>query len=308
MKRAACIVSSLVFLFVLSGYAQKLSTVPAIPYVETGVDADAWVQIPAGEFLKGQHRHPVKIENPYEIMVTDVTNAQYARFLTEALAAGTIKIVQDTVKGYYKGDPFDGFKHEFKITAGDKPYMILSEPGIRILRNDSTFSVVKGYENHPVTFVTWFGANAYAQFYGWRLPTEIEWEKAARGTDGRTFPWGEEISANIANYASSRTLLENIFNRDITTTPVGFYNGQNHNGYQTKDNRSPYGLYDMAGNVWQWAGDDYPNMHYRYMRGGSHENYEYNLFVWARNSAGPEFFSMYIGFRCARDIQPQAEE
>jgi formylglycine-generating enzyme required for sulfatase activity len=57
----------------------------------------------------------------------------------------------------------------------------------------------------------------------------------------------------------------------------------------------------MGGNVWQWCGDDYPNIHYRYLRGGSHENYEYNLFVWARNSAGPDYYSMFFGFRCARD-------
>ncbi|MGD9899357.1 MAG: formylglycine-generating enzyme family protein, partial [Calditrichaceae bacterium] len=60
---------------------------------------------------------------------------------------------------------------------------------------------------------------------------------------------------------------------------------------------------DMAGNVWQWCGDDYPDLHYRYMRGGSRNNYEYNLFTWARNSAGPDFYSMYIGFRCVRDVQ-----
>ncbi len=296
-------------LFLLSScIAQEFKELEPIKYIETGVNPSEWVQIPAGEFMKGQHRHKTIIEKPYEIMVTDVTNEQYANYLNEALEAGKIKIVNDSIMGYYPGDPFDGWKHEFKITAGDKVYMYLKEPGIRIKYDGNKFSVIKGYENHPVTFVSWFGANAYAQFYGWRLPSENEWEKAARGKDGRTFPWGEEISPNIANYNSSHNLFEKIFHKDITTTPVGFFNGKNYDGYQTLDNRSPYGLYDMAGNVWQWCGDDYPNMHYRYMRGGSRTNYEYNLFTWARNSAGPSFYSMYVGFRCARDVKPEPQE
>ena len=63
---------------------------------------------------------------------------------------------------------------------------------------------------------------------------------------------------------------------------------------------TPYGLYDMAGNVYQWTGDDHPKVHYRYMRGGSYQSYEYSLRVWPRNSAGPEHTSMSLGFRCAR--------
>jgi formylglycine-generating enzyme required for sulfatase activity len=305
MKKIILVLSSLLLLSVVPCISGNAPQTAEIQFIDTGVDANAWVEVPAGNFLKGQHRHETMIEKPYEIMITDVTNEQYARFLNEARAKGSIKVVADTVLGYYRGDPFDGFKHEFKITAGDKLYMYLKEPGIRITYDGNKFGVVKGFENHPVTFVSWFGANAYAEFYGWRLPTENEWEKAARGTDARTFPWGEEISANIANYASSTTLISRIFGKGITTTPVGFYNGKTYEGYETEDNKSPYGLYDMAGNVWQWCGDDYPDIHYRYLRGGSHTNYEYNLFVWARNSAGPDFYSMYFGFRCARDVAPK---
>ncbi len=308
MKNIFYIFLSLFLMLNLCCNAQKNPQTEEIPFLDTGISAELWVKIPAGEYLKGQHRHETMIEKDYEIMATDVTNKQYARYLNEALANGTIKIIDDQVMGYYKGDPFDGFKHEFEITAGDKLHMNLIEPGIRIKFDGKSFTVVTGFKNHPVTFVTWFGANSYAEFYGWRLPTENEWEKAARGTDGRTFPWGEEISAKVANYLSSHTLFEKILGENTTTTPVGFYNGKTHNGFETVNNMSPYGLYDMAGNVWEWCGDDYPKVHYRYMRGGSRTNYEYNLFTWARNSAGPDFYSMYVGFRCARDVVEEHDE
>lgn len=308
MNRYIYILSVLFLGFIIACASDKNPKAEQITFIETGVNADAWVPIPIGEFLEGQHRHEVVTEKPYEIMITDVTNGQYVRFLNEALLKGTIMVQGDSVAGFYPGDPFDGFKHEFKISGGNKRYLNLKEPGMRILFDDKVFTVVSGFENHPVTFVSWFGANAYALFYGWRLPSEMEWEKSARGTDGRTYPWGEQISANVANYLSSHTLFEKMLGENTTTTPVGFFNGGTHNGYETLDNKSPYGLYDMAGNVWQWCGDDYPNLHYRYMRGGSRTNYEYDLFSWARNSAGPEFYSMYIGFRCARDVQNEVKE
>lgn len=294
----------LVLLFVTISCTQQVKNeVSEISFVETGVDSESWVKIPSGEFLKGQHQHETIISKDYEIMLTDVTTEQYVKFLNEALAVKSIQVVKDTVIGFYVGEPFNGFKHEFKISAGNKLYIYLKEPGIRIKFDGISFSVIRGYENHPVTFVSWFGANAFAKFYGWRLPLEVEWEKAARGVDGRTYPWGEKITSNSANYLSSHNLFEKMYGEQITTTPVGFFNGKIYNGYQTVDHKSPYGLYDMAGNVWQWCGDDYPNVHYRYMRGGSRTNYEYDLFIWAKNSAGPDFYSMYIGFRCARDVQ-----
>jgi formylglycine-generating enzyme required for sulfatase activity len=138
------------------------------------------------------------------------------------------------------------------------------------------------------------------------LPSDVEWEKAARGTKlvdghGLPFPWGVEIFGNNANYYSSFDLFEKMYGKLGNTTPVGFYNGNTYDGYETLDSASPYGLYDMVGNVWQWVGDDLPDQHYRYMRGGSFYSYEVDLRVWKNNSAGPTFYSPAVGFRCARD-------
>jgi formylglycine-generating enzyme required for sulfatase activity len=277
---------------------------PAITAVplsfDTGVDPDRWVLIPAGEFLMGLHNHETKVDYNYEIMVTTVTNAQYAHYLNEALADGTIKIVDDHVVGYYPGDEFHGYRHEEEIAAGDWLHVPLSEPGLRLTRNGDRFEAVSGYENHPMVHVTWFGAKAYCEFYDGRLPTEVEWEKAARGTDGRSFPWGEEIERENANFYSSHDLFEKIVGGLGDTTPVGFYNGKTYDGYQTLDSASPYGLYDMAGNVWEWTGNLYEGAHYRYLRGGSKADYAYNLRSWTRNNATPVYHSPNAGFRCVR--------
>ena len=273
--------------------------------IVTGVDPDSWILIPAGNFYSGMHEKETIIDYDYEMMVTHVTNGQYAKYLGEALAKEKIKMLDGNVIGYYEGDPFDEYLHEFEILAGDKLQFAISSAGTHIKFVNDKFIVDKGYDNHPVVNVTWFGANAYAQFYGYRLPTEREWEKAARGSeDTRAYPWGNEINANITNFGSGKTALQRIIGGNVArTTPVGYYNGKKYGDFQTEDNKSPYGLYDMGGNVWQWIGDDYEKVHYRYMKGGSFSNYEYNIFVWARNSAGPDYFSINMGFRCARDVK-----
>jgi formylglycine-generating enzyme required for sulfatase activity len=152
-----------------------------------------------------------------------------------------------------------------------------------------------------MTMVSWFGAQGYCEYNGWRLPTEKEWEKAGRGEDTRPFPWGEEIKRENANFYASRDPFEKMMSFGSRTTPVGFYNGASYDGYETLDSASPYGLYDMAGNVWQWTGDVYEGMHYRFMRGGSKDTYEMDLRLWVRNNATPTYYSPGVGFRCARD-------
>lgn len=270
-----------------------------IPTFETGVDPNSWVKVPAGEFYSGQHEH-IESTTAYEIMVTNVTVNQYADFLNAALADGSIKFVDNEIVGFYPGDEFHGYEHEEEIRAGDWIFIPVDDPSQRVKFDGETFTPQSGYENHPMTMVSWFGAWGYCSYYGTRLPTEMEWEKAARGTDTRPFPWGEEIARENANFYSSRDPFEDMSNFGSRTSPVGFYNGKKYGDFQTLDSVSPYGLYDMAGNVWQWTGNVYEDMHYRFMRGGSKDTYEIDLRVWVRNNATPTYFSPGVGFRCVR--------
>ena len=271
-----------------------------LPKYDTGIDPESWASVPNGEFSFGEHNEKVTIDYAYDIMVTDVTNAQFAEYLNKAIAAGRVKIAGNQVIGFYPGDKFTGKRHEKKIDAGDYLHMPINDKDSRIVYDGKSFSVKPGYENHPVVDVTWFGAKAYCDSNGWKLPTEQEWEKAARGVDSRAYPWGNDIAPNNANFYNSRDPFEQGLGANGNTTPVGFYNGKKYGEYQTIDSKSPYGTYDMAGNVWQWTGDIYEGMHYRFMRGGSKANYDFNLRVWSRNSAEPDFFGPSTGFRCVK--------
>ena len=107
--------------------------------------------------------------------------------------------------------------------------------------------IPKGKENHPVVYVSWYDAQAFCEWAGLRLPTEQEWEKGARGTDGRRFPWGDHSpNPNLCNF--------NSYIKD--TTPVDRY----------PDGASPYGLLDMAGNIWEWCENWYDNGNYTGMQ------------------------------------------
>ncbi len=271
-----------------------------VPSVDTGINPNSWALIPAGDFYYGQY-NTVEYTPAFEIMITDVTTSQYADYLNAALSSDAIKIGEWVITGYYPGDTYTGKKHEERIDAGDWLYIPLNDPSQHILFDGTSFSPEQGYEDHPMTMVTWFGALGYCEYFGYRLPSEKEWEKSARGTDTRAYPWGDDIQRSNANYYASRDPFENMKTFGSRTTPVGFFNGTIYpDGYATLDSRSPYGLFDMAGNVWQWTADIYEGMHYRFLRGGSKDTYEMDLRIFVRNNATPTYFSPGVGFRCVR--------
>jgi formylglycine-generating enzyme required for sulfatase activity len=162
-------------------------------------------------------------------------------------------------------------------------------------RFDPSYEYPPGKESYPVMNVSWEEANAYAEWIGKRLPTEAEWEKAARGNDGRKYPWGNEFDLTRCNTAESG-------NRRPTSV----------DGYST--GRSPYGVYDMSGNVLEWTADRYKAYPWsRYdspdfeedfivLRGGSWLHPEINATCSSRLYAPAENRSNFIGFRCVKDV------
>ena len=254
------------------------TSTPPAPEPEPGAtqvsakDGIVQVYVPAGEFEMGSNEseneqpiHTVYLDG-FWIDQTEVTNAMYAGCVS---AGGCTEPLSDG--SYYRGSYYGNAR----------------------------------YADYPVIFVDWPQAQAYCEWAGRRLPSEAEWEKAARGADGRTYPWGEGISYEKANYGASTDGPNT-----LDTTKVGSYPA----------GASPYGALDMAGNVNEWVADWYGEDYYasspysnpegppdgdiRIARGGAYGSYESTV-----RAATRPYYSSWVsgslGFRCAANATTQ---
>ena len=252
------------------------------------------IYIPAGEFIMGSDSGKPN-ESPAHIVYLDsyyidenlVTNEEYLKFWEDPKGGN---------KYYYTPRSFTN--NSWPQRASRKP-------------------------RHPVIGISWSMASKYAEWAGKRLPTEAEWEKAAKGVTQRKYPWGDTPPDYDDKFRANFNIIdfESNFPKDgfSSTSPVGYYNGIN---LKTARGRSPYELNDMAGNVWEWVRDWYSPDYYKYspyenpkgpeydysdgtkvIRGGSWKNSSEELVTTFRMQKPFDYRENDIGFRCAKSAQ-----
>jgi formylglycine-generating enzyme required for sulfatase activity len=266
------------------------------------------VYVPEGEFVMGSESGDANADGDefpqrtiylvgFWIDRTEVTNLIFEQFVTET--------------GYVTDAEEKGVSWLYNLEASGW-YEV---PGADWLHPQGPSSGITELDDHPVVHVSWYDAAAYCEWADRRLPTEAEWEKAARGTDGRTYPWGEsDPSGNLLNFADVNLEADwadgSADDGYKFNAPVGIY----------PSGASPYGALDMAGNVWEWVADWYASGYYdaspyenptgpsfgsyRVLRGGSWRNSVRFVRAAYRNWYLPGGSFDKFGFRCALSLEP----
>ena len=252
-----------------------------------------WVEIPAGQFIFGKSNDTLELQHDYYISSTEITNQQYLEFLNSALCDGKIKLRGNRVIGYYPGDEIckKGYYTLIYYKDNTNANDIFRFTGYGfVLVNDLKDG------QHPVTNVTWFGAYSFADYYGYRLPTNYEWEKAARGLNKFKYPWGDTLDGEFCNFFNSHDSFDN------GTTPVKLYMRYSELGPEyAKGIGGAYEVYDMIGNVSEWTAtysSEYPNL--RIYRGGSWRNKKEDFINYISSEGGPSLATNFLGFRITK--------
>ena len=256
--------------------------VPTVAFSASPVDSEDMVMVPGGPFLMG-------VDKVTNVDVEKMSKRKKLRYLVSRAAFHDEGPAHNIIVDTFMLDTFEVSNKKYSefIKATGHPAPAYWDDHKR------------NKPKQPVSGVNWFDANAYCGWANKRLPTEAEWEKAARGTDRRKYPWGgaSPTCDLISMGCSGQTL------------PVGSFEGS----------ASAYGLMDMAGNVWEWTADWYFGNYYfsmpegvwmnplgpetgsrRVRRGGSWQDDMYYYRTSARSSSNPSFSSNNQGFRCAQ--------
>jgi formylglycine-generating enzyme required for sulfatase activity len=289
-----------------------VTSIPPAPLSEPDIgspwtspaDGMVMVSVPAGEFLMGstdddpdanadeKPQHMLYVD-AFWIDRTEVTNALFTDFVE---ATGHKTAAENAGTGWV----YDQDARKWKEVAG---------ADWRHPRGQGSDLV--GLDSFPVVQVSWDDALAYCHWAGRRLPTEAEWEKAARGTDGRKYPWGNgPVAGELVNFCDSMCSAgwkdQAVDDGYSETAPVGSHAA----------GASPYGAVDMAGNVWEWTADWYGAGYYssspgrnpsgpregqeRALRGGSMSGTKLGVRAVIRDRKPPASRYNNVGFRCAR--------
>jgi formylglycine-generating enzyme required for sulfatase activity len=251
--------------------------------------AVALAQIPAGDFIQGST--PEQVQLAYDTCAKEDQQCS-AKGMEDELPQHTVYLDAFSI------DVYEVTNAEYArcVEAG-----VCQPPTPTSSNKRSAYYGDAAFADYPVIYVRWQDADAYCRWAGKRLPTEAEWEKAARGTDGRQWPWGSTFAADRVNYRPGGTAADSGDTVRVGSYPAG---------------ASPYGAMDMVGNVWEWVADWYapsyeglaagPNPQgpasgeQRVIRGGSWNSNIGSARAASRAGAPPDQRYFDIGFRCAR--------